>query len=951
MNILYKRQLIFLIFYLSACFVSTAQKYDFREAFNIESGLPSNHIYSVTEDSDGFLWVSTDNGISRFDGTRFINYSTKNGLPSNDVIQVIKDNDGIIWANCYRQPPSYFDKKQNRFISFENNTTVMKYSYNLLYPTVCNDGITFGCKDGKLIFKSVKFIAFQNNIDYLLDVNNKDIILKFLPYKLPKPGSTLEFYDGKKRLLTYHIAEEVFRITNFFEKNKLYFLYDKCLMICTVTYINNQLKVSEQKIQLPSEAMNFLVTKSEIIILFLNSTSLIYDKKILITKQLFKTNLNVTSYFKDSQQNIYFSSIDNGLLQYTQGKIKNFSTDKGDDSNLLSIHITDKNDVVTGNFQSTIFINEMRHKILGGKSTWMRHITSFDDKIVGISTIGISINLQKNQPILDKKHLLMMSLKSGMKLNDSILIVGSIAGLYKVNIYNNKKTLLNSPSERILNLQKISNNQFYFLANNGIYVYNLTTQTYTLRFDNKVLKNDNIECFVCNLQNKIWIYTTKGNLYLVENNKIIFKIINSDLLPVNASKIILINNDLWIASKSGIYVLSTAVLSKKLIRRISVNDGLKSNFINDIAYKKKFVYVATANGYSKIPVAKSKSSFKVVPKLISIKINNFSRPNDTTYNLKESEKFIRLDIAAVDLTGHFGFFKYKLNNNEWVILNSNDLNITLDDGKNSLIIHGVDSNGNVTAQNLKLYFDVHIPLYRKTVFWSLLTILFCVFLFIYFYTQKLRLLKREILQQKVLNDQRTKITADLHDEIGSTLSSLQINSTVANKLLEKDIDSAQKVLQKVESQANSLAEKIGDIIWSMKPGKDEFMTLSTRIKNFCNEVLGSTDINYVIKIDKDIDTLITDFAMRKNVLLITKEAVNNALKYSNSSKIKISIMHEKNQILLIISDNGIGFDTNNISGNGIGNMKNRARELNATFELISTLNLGTSIKLQFKPIP
>ena len=217
--------------------------------------------------------------------------------------------------------------------------------------------------------------------------------------------------------------------------------------------------------------------------------------------------------------------------------------------------------------------------------------------------------------------------------------------------------------------------------------------------------------------------------------------------------------------------------------------------------------------------------------------------------------------------------------------------------------------------------------------------------------QKLRVLKREIFQQKVLNDQRTKITADLHDEIGSTLSSLQINSTVANKLLEKDIESAQKVLQKVESQANSLAEKIGDIIWSMKPGKDEFMTLSTRIKNFCNEVLGSTDINYVIKIDKDIDTLITDFAVRKNVLLITKEAVNNALKYSNAKKIKISIRHEKNQILLVISDNGIGFDTNNMSGNGIGNMKNRASELNAAFELISTLNLGTSIKLQFKPIP
>ena len=928
----------------------TAQQYEFRGAFNIESGLPSNHIYSVIESSDGFLWIGTDNGISRFDGKRFVNYSTKNGLPSNDVIQVIKDKQGTVWANCYRQPPSYFDEKQNSFVSFENNEIVKKYSNSLLYPTVFKDGVSFNCKDGKLVFKSQKFISFQSNIDHLLHVNDKDITLKYVSNKTTE-GSMWEIYDGKKRLLSYYNRENKYQINNVFENDKLYFVYDNYLLVCNLTYINNQLKVVEQKIPFQSEAMSFVVSESEITVLFLNSTALIFDKKTLAQKHFFKTNLNVTSYFKDSQENIYFSSIDNGLLRYTKGKIKNFLTDKADDSNLLSIHVTDENDVVTGNFQSTIFVNEKPHKILGGKSTWMRRITSFNEKIVGISTTGISINLDKNKTILGKNHSLMLSLKSGIKLNDSILIVGSIAGIYKLNILNSKQSYINSPSERILNLQMLNDNQFYFSANDGIYNYDFATQTYSLFFDNKILKNDNIECFVTDNQNKIWIYTTKGNLYLIKNSKIIYKIINSDLLPVNASKIILVNDELWIASKSGIYVLSTADLSKKTIRRISINDGLKSNFINDISYKNNFVYAATANGYSKIPIAKSESVFKVVPKLISIKINNFSRPIAKIYNLKESEKFVQLDIAAVDLTGHFGFFKYKLNNNEWVILNSNELNITLDEGKNTLKVHGVDSNGNVSAENLKLDFDVHIPFYKKNAFWSFVIIFFCVLVFLFFYFRKLQIFKREIFQQKALSDQRTKITADLHDEIGSTLSSLQINSSVANKLMKNDADSAQIVLQKVENQANSLAEKIGDIIWSMKPGKDEFMTLSTRIKNFCNEVLGSTNIDYTIKIDKKVDVLITDFAVRKNVLLITKEAINNALKYSYATKIRVSLRLENNKILVLIADNGKGFDSDAIYGNGIGNMKNRAKELNATFELLSNKDLGTSIKLEFNVIP
>ena len=96
-----------------------AQNYNLTNTFTTNDGLPSNLVYETVLDNDGFLWVATDNGISRFDGKRFINYSTKDGLPSNDVIQVFKQNDGTIWANCYKQPPSYFDKKHNRFVCLE----------------------------------------------------------------------------------------------------------------------------------------------------------------------------------------------------------------------------------------------------------------------------------------------------------------------------------------------------------------------------------------------------------------------------------------------------------------------------------------------------------------------------------------------------------------------------------------------------------------------------------------------------------------------------------------------------------------------------------------------------------------------------------------------------------------------------------------------------------------
>ena len=136
---------------------SVGQNYDLANIYTVKDGLPSNFIYEIAEDNNGFLWISTDNGISRFDGKRFVNYTTKDGLPSNDVIQIIKDIDGTIWVNCYKQPPSYFDDKLNRFISFEENTQILELSKNLLIPIINPNG-------GIIFHNNHKSLHFRNKI-------------------------------------------------------------------------------------------------------------------------------------------------------------------------------------------------------------------------------------------------------------------------------------------------------------------------------------------------------------------------------------------------------------------------------------------------------------------------------------------------------------------------------------------------------------------------------------------------------------------------------------------------------------------------------------------------------------------------------------------------------------------------------------------------------------------
>jgi signal transduction histidine kinase len=210
--------------------------------------------------------------------------------------------------------------------------------------------------------------------------------------------------------------------------------------------------------------------------------------------------------------------------------------------------------------------------------------------------------------------------------------------------------------------------------------------------------------------------------------------------------------------------------------------------------------------------------------------------------------------------------------------------------------------------------------------------------------------QQEFQQQLALEKQRNKITADLHDDIGATLSSLQINSSVANQLLDKNPKEAHKVLDKIENQSQNLADKISDIIWSMKPGKEEFMVMSLRIKNFANDILGSTNINYKIQIDPNADVLIKDITTRKNIVLIIKEAINNVAKYSKASQLDIKIELINNDIKIQIIDNGIGFDINQTKGNGIGNMQKRVEESNGKIAIISSINNGTSILIEIENI-
>ncbi len=210
------------------------------------------------------------------------------------------------------------------------------------------------------------------------------------------------------------------------------------------------------------------------------------------------------------------------------------------------------------------------------------------------------------------------------------------------------------------------------------------------------------------------------------------------------------------------------------------------------------------------------------------------------------------------------------------------------------------------------------------------------------------------LQRKKIRRLRNRISRDLHDEIGSTLSSISLYGTVASASVVEDPKRTSELLTLINTYSSNTIESMNDIVWAIDSDNDTIGHMINRMRNFASEIEDTNEWKISIdyeskKIDKNLNMI-----QRRNMYLIFKESINNAIKYSNGKKISVTIDIEKSSIKLDVIDDGIGFDPDQITnkdtpfgGNGLKNMKKRARDLGGKLSIYSIINEGTQVSLEF----
>ena len=206
---------------------------------------------------------------------------------------------------------------------------------------------------------------------------------------------------------------------------------------------------------------------------------------------------------------------------------------------------------------------------------------------------------------------------------------------------------------------------------------------------------------------------------------------------------------------------------------------------------------------------------------------------------------------------------------------------------------------------------------------------------------------------------RARIATDLHDDIGSSLTQIAILSEVAHQQAVSAGDGANgsDPISRIIGVSNELVDTMSDIVWAINPRKDHLSDLLQRMRRFASDVFTARQIAFQFR-TPDIESNIELGAnVCREVFLIFKESVNNAVKHSGCTRAEIEFHIDGEWLVLKIADNGNGFDSTlsvdnglllkpSRGGNGIPSMRKRAQEMGGQFQIVSRIGEGTTATLR-----
>jgi len=938
--------------------------------YTTRDGLPSNQINVLFQDSRGYLWIGTNNGLSVYDGLSFTNFSAAQGLTNSWVTSVAESrvNPGEMWVGTIAG--GIFRFHENSFIPVETGDNerskvishLLEDSQGTLWSSTV-DGI-FALEKGTSQFVLPRIANRHPN----------SLIETPAGRVWASRANTLTLLSGNAAgsatvVLGTNRNTDVTSMAITRDGRMLVGTSDSLLYVISDTSIVYSYKLDmgiAKSIAEDDQGNLWISTAGAVVKIFLNSNREM-DTYSYVIDDLIPVWDWAGPVLTDREDNLWLGTWTNGLLKITEKNSFKFpmtivdnryatwmdhlwvNSDKGITELFMNRDgkwqsFAHQPGGYTGTGNQVSFIDAIgRLWVINASNAELSayeidYRTGFPSRLNHILTLTPGVHF--SSPALS----LAVDARNRLWLGSAVLEVIDLNTLEILRSYTKADGL---PGESVRVIYPDSEQRIWIGDfDQGLAVIH-TREGLQDRIEHfttlQGLPDNRIRAIMQDRDGQLWIGTRYGGLSRYENGSFFTVSISNGLKSNSIWKIFDDNQGkLWLFTDSGIEGIDRKTLQvlphKQTMGERPVLAGLFSN---------RYLFVGSPTNLVIYDNGRNGSNdADPLIYITAVEVNGMPEPHSPGLKLHHSRNNIAIHFAGISFRDEKELqYQYRLHglDSAWKSIKFQRV-ITyaaLPSGSYSFEVKAINNEGIESINPAILLFTIEQPYWQQ---WWFILLVSCSTLFILWVIYKFRI--RKVLEMERM---RVRIAGDLHDDVGTNLSSILIISQIMQRQLPYS-DQVREKLSEINSITLNTQGMLRDIVWMLNPQNDTLDDMMLKMKELAGRML--QDLHYTFNTPQvQLKTRIS-IEFKRNVFMIFKEALNNIVRHASATEVDIEIWHKDGQFNMKIADNGKGFDRNTISsGNGLENFQRRADQLKAKFLIESVPGQGTVINLSVKNHP
>lgn len=897
------------------------------------------------EDRNGFIWVCTEQGVSKFDGIGFTNFTTKNGLPDNEVLSLFEDAKGRIWFNGFSTEPCYY---LNGKIYNSDNDAFLKRIKKFKPKGMCisilvqkNKGIAFYIVENNkklIISKDAEDIQFIQNLN-LTQLYQYLLFQEENRFELRSALTLLKWTKGDTAKILLYQGEPCKQ--NYIDAPTVNFVHWINLEKHTVIQINRKTNDSTN-ISVDHVYNNYFCTRN-LSVLTGDSLFVVYSDDFTKLIEKVKLPFNYERIIIDRKGNKWLGSFDNGLYFIRNNAPVSYDLPTDKLKGILNIWNskgkiflgTETNGLIclndTGEIERIIKTKDLK-RVRGYGFNKTYQFLGADKGLYMMNNDFSNLRIKKEQSVKD------------IEISDKKEVLVGFSAYSAIIKYDGGDSLIQIDNLRTTAICRRNENEIWLGGLNGIRKSIETDNGYTtqeLKL-NTLIDNSRIVDIKKDLSGNMWVATDQKGLFFcpikgpilhfTQDSSSQNKLMSDVCLQILISD----DNSIWLATTEGISVFRYPKSDKYLfsVANYTMPDGMPSRTINSINFFQNKIVISGTNGlyyFNEFPIPCNETSETLITQ---IKVNSTIYDEaDLVLPYNKNNLIISYASSFIN-SGLVYLFKYRIRElgNNWILTNTLEVPLLgLESGNYTFEIAAINSQG-LSGKIKTLKFTIATPWFKQT--WFILLVIIIVSLSILYYYK--------------LTKEKINLSKDL------TLLRLRILRAQMNPHFVFNALSNIKNLVKIK-QLESAEEYIGTLSLIMRKsinysGK-EFIQLNKEI-NYTKDYIEieklrfaeKFDVYYTIQLSED--DLQAIFVPPLIIQPLAENAIKHAFKGINyKGRLEIKIERQSNRLLKYsIIDNGKGFNNTKVSipNHGLGITKERISILYRDFKHKGLINIQSN---------